>query len=154
MINVELKTTEPMSVVYVTMTGEYSQTPEAFGRVYGWAAQHGLQPAGMPMAVYLTMPGEGEALWEVWAPVAGEPAQIAPDESGCGVKRIPAQLVASTVHRGPYETVEPTYRELGTWVEVNGYAMAGPPAESYLNDPSQGPPEEYLTEILFPVIKV
>lgn len=156
MIEVTVKQTEPMSVAYASMQGAYAQIPAALGRVYGFAAQSGLIPTGMPHAVYYTAPDAGpesEALWEVWAPVAGEPAETAPDASGLGIKRVPAKLVASAMHKGPYETIEPTYRELAQWVADEGYAMAGPPEELYYSDPAVTPPEEYLTEILFPVRK-
>ena len=45
-------TTEPVTVAFITMHGPYAQTPEGLGRLYGWIGQHGLQPAGMPAAVY------------------------------------------------------------------------------------------------------
>lgn len=157
MIDVEIKTTEPETVAYLPMRGAYSQIPEAMGRLYGWVAQHGLQPGGMPTAVYYTSPDAGpesEAMWELQAPVVGDVAEQPPDEDGCGVKRLEPQLVASTMYRGPYEAIAPTYDELGRWIVANGYAPSGAPSESYLSDPQDTPPEEYLTEVRFPVAKV
>lgn len=154
MFDAEVKTTEPVTVAFITMRGSYSQLPEALGRVYGWIAQHGLQPVGMPGAVYFTDPSEGsedDAVWEVRAPVAGEPDEATADESGCGVKRIGAQKVVSVMYKGPYEEVAPTYEALAAWVAGNGMEMAGPPEEYYYSDPADTPPEDYLTEIRFPV---
>jgi effector-binding domain-containing protein len=156
MIEVDLKTIEPETVAYVAMRGPYTQVPEAMGVLYGWIAQHGLQPAGMPGAVYLTAPDdvpESEALWELQTAVAGSPAPAEPDESGCGVRLNPAMLVAYTMHRGPYENVAETYEKLDHWVAAEGYAMAGPPQEVYFSDPNEVPPEEYLTEVRFPIVK-
>ena len=156
MFEATIKQAEPKTVAVLPMHGSYEQIPEGYGRLYGWIAQHGMQPAGMPEAVYLTMPdptGESEALWELWAPVAGD-AEIAPDESGIGTRRVPATTVASTMHKGPYDTIEPTYDALAKWVTEQGYQMAGPPHEAYYSDPEEVPPEEYLTEISFPVAKV
>ncbi|MDZ4168264.1 MAG: GyrI-like domain-containing protein [Coriobacteriia bacterium] len=157
MIDVEIKTTEAVTVAYLPMRGAYAQMPEAMGRLYGWVAQHGMQPTGMPTAVYYTAPDEGpeaEALWELQAPIAGEVAEVQPDEDGCGVRRLESQLVASTVYRGPYEGIAPTYEELGRWIVANRYAPSGAPSESYLSDPQDTPPEEYLTEVRFPVAAV
>lgn len=147
-------TTEPMTVAFVEMSGSYSQTPEGFGLLYGWIAQHGLTPAGMPAAVYLTMPSEvpeSQARWELWAPVGGDPDESVPDAVGVGIRRVPATLAVSATHMGPYETVEPTYRAVWEFMAAEGYAPAGPPMERYLSDPAEVPPEKYLTEILIPV---
>lgn len=156
MIDVSVRQTEPMSVAFARMRGSYDQIPAAMGRVYGYAGQSGLIPTGAPHGVYLTPPGEGpesEAAWEVWAPVAGEPPESVPDGTGLGIKRVPGRLVASTMYRGPYEGLEATYHELMQWVMDEGYEMAGPPQEIYFSDPNDTPPEEYLTEIQFPVVK-
>jgi effector-binding domain-containing protein len=156
MIEVDLKTVESETVAYLGMEGSYAQIPEAMGRLYGWVAQHGLQPMGMPGAVYLTAPDEvpeSEALWELQAALAGSPSPAPPDESGCGVRLNPALTVAFAMHRGPYETVGATYEQLAHWIVAEGYQMAGPPQELYLSDPNEVPPEEYLTEIRFPVTK-
>ena len=156
MIEVVVKETEPMSVAFVQMRGAYAQMPGAMGRVYGFAGASGLQPAGMPHGVYFTAPGEGpesEWRWEVWAPVAGEPPESGPDESGLGVKRVPGQVVASTMYKGPYDGIASTYNELGQWIAAEGYDIVGPPMELYYSDPANTPPAEYLTEIQFPVAK-
>lgn len=155
MLEVDLKTTEAQTVAFIPMRGAYSQIPEAMGRLYGWIAQHGLRPAGMPSGVYFTDPAtvpEAEAAWEVRAPIAGEHADVAPDESGVGVKRLTPMLVAYGVFRGPYEEIAPAYAEIGAWITANGYQVAGPPWETYQSEPST-PPQDTLTEICFPVAR-
>jgi effector-binding domain-containing protein len=143
-----------MTVAYLPMRGPYSQIPEGYGLLYGWVAQHGLAPGGMPTAVYLTAPGtvpESEARWELWAPLEGEPAEREPDDSGVGVKRIPETTVVAGMHRGPYETIPSAYEALWAFVTASGYEPAGPPMERYYSDPKEVAPEEYLTEVLLPV---
>lgn len=155
-MEVEIRMTQPQTVAFVRMRGLYSQIPDAIKAVYMWAGMARLQPAGEPSAVYRTVPGEAdesEAEWEVHAPVAREPEPRPADERGFGVRRVEPMLVAASVHKGPYETIEATYRALQGWVVENGYRMVGPPEESYLSDPSDTPPEEYLTEVRFPVAK-
>lgn len=157
MIETTVKETAPMTVAFATMRGPYGQIPTAMGQVYGFAGQSGLVPIGAPHGVYLTPPNAGpetEALWEVWAPVAADPPEAGPDGAGLGVKRVPSKLVASTMYKGPYEAIELTYRELMQWVADEGYELAGPPEEIYYSDPANTPPEEYLTEIQFPIRKL
>jgi len=76
-----------------------------------------------------------------------------PDESGVGVKMTPALTVVSTIHKGPYDSVTPTYRTLWEWVEDNGYELSGAPMERYLNDPNDVGEDECLTEIIMPIEK-
>ena len=154
MFEAQVKHAEPETVAFLAMRGSYDQTPMGYGQLYGWVAQHGLEPTGPPCAVYLTPPGEvseGEPMWELWAPVA-ERADAPPDDTGIGVKHVPGHEVASTMHHGPYDEVEDAYRELIAWVGGHGYVLAGPPQEVYFSDPDEVPPEQYLTEIRFPVV--
>lgn len=146
-------TVEPTNVAVLRMTGACSQTPEGYGRLYGWIAAHGLQPAGMPAAVYLTMPGgkEEDALWELWAPIAGDAPETGPDEAGVSVRHVPAYEAVSVMHIGPYDSIPPTYQLAMGWIAAHGLAMSGPPMERYYSDPAEVPPEEYRTEVLLPV---
>ncbi|MCE5191205.1 MAG: GyrI-like domain-containing protein [Actinomycetia bacterium] len=156
MSNPELKTADAQSVAFLQMTGPYAQTPEGYGLLYGWISQHGLVPSGMPHAIYLTMPPETPeetAVWELWAPVLGNPPESEPDDDGIGVKHVAAMRVLSAMHHGPYDTVGPTYEELWAWIGANGYIVTGPPMEIYYSDPARVPPEEYLTEVQIPIAR-
>ena len=157
MIQAEVKHTGPLTVAFKVMKGSYSETPTGFQQLYEWVEHYGLQPAGMPQALYLTIPGEtpeGEAEWELWAPIAGGSGETGPDESGFGVKRLEPEALAAAVHKGPYEQVGTVYRELLEWIGDHGYQVVGPPREVYMTDPDEVPPEEYLTEVQMPVMKV
>lgn len=155
MQDAQIKTAGPLTVAYAVMHGPYSQMPEGYGRLYQWIEHYGLQPTGMPEAIYLTLPDvtpEDQAEYELWAPIAGGAGTTSPEEDGVGVKRIEAETVAATVHRGSYDDLPATYSELYRWVGEHGYQVVGPPREVYLSDPKTGP-EETLTEIQFPVTK-
>lgn len=153
-IAVEVHSTAPGCVAFIPMTGPYAQIPATFGRLYGWIARHGLTPGGMPIGVYFTDPalGEDTARWELRAPLAGDRSDAPVDEAGCGIKHVTSYLVASTIHRGPYEGIAQVYAELGAWIRANGYTSIGPPEEVYRSEPTT-PPDETVTEIRVPVAK-
>lgn len=155
MIDVQLKTTDPETVAFISMHGPYEQIPDAMGRLYGWVGQHGMQPVGMPAGVYLTDPaaGQADAIWELHTPLAGDLPDTPADESHCGIKHVYPQLMAFTMHCGPYEAIESTYGELTTWIATNGFEIVGPPEELYFSDPETTAPADYLTEIRIPVAK-
>ena len=153
MLDIQVKTSNPVVVAYLSMRGPYDQMPEAMGRLYGLAAQHGLQPVGMPAGVYLDDPqavDPQEARWELQVPVAGDPAETS-ESDGFGIKHVPAHLAASAVYRGPYDQIGPAYLELAGWIDANGHAVVGPPYELYLSDPNTTAPADNLTEIRFPI---
>lgn len=150
-------TVEPVSVAVLHVIGHYGQIPEGFGRLYRWVASHGLHPSGMPSAVYLRMPPEvtpGEAVWELWAPLAGDVPASEANGEGIEVRQVPGYRALSIIHVGPYENIQPTYEKAKQWLTDNGYEMAGAPMERYYSDAAEVPAEEYLTEILLPVRKI
>jgi AraC family transcriptional regulator len=151
-LDVQVKTSNPVVVAYLSMRGPYDQIPEAMGRLYSLVAQRGLQPDGMPAGVYLDDPqvvGPQDARWELQAPLAGDPAETS--EPGFGIKRVAPHLVASAMYRGSYDKIGPAYMELAQWIGANGYDVVGPSYELYLSDPETTAPEDYLTEIRFPI---
>ncbi len=147
----------PGPVAYLPMRGAYDQTPAGFSKLYEWIARHELKAKGAPTAIYFNIPSdasEADAIWELQVQLTGEVPESEPDESGIGVKRVEGMQVVTAVHKGPYDSVLPTYQALWAWIEDNGYELAGPPAERYLNGPDDvTSPREYLTEIIMPVSK-
>lgn len=153
MLNAQIKQTEPLEVAYLAMHGPYDQIPDGYERLYEWVEARGLRPAGMPEAVYLTVPNvasDKDAEWELWAPVMPARSTTAA-ESGLGVKHVAEETVASAIHKGPYDSLPATYDALVAWIGDNGYRIVGPPRELYLSDPDKVPIEETMTEVQFPV---
>ena len=62
-------------------------------------------------------------------------------------------LMAYALHKGPYDQLEGVYPAIMKWVEANGYALLPKMRELYLNNPCEVPPEELMTEVLWPVKK-
>lgn len=59
--------------------------------------------------------------------------------------------VATTVVTGALETIHTGYRQIGAWVEANGYRLAGRPRELTLQSPRAADGSDLITEIQFPV---
>jgi len=156
-VKAQLKMVEPMEVAFIAMTGPFTQIPDAMDRLYRWVQASSLTAAGMPHAVYYSMPGDdtedSPAVWELWAPVASSPIDTGPNEHGLGIKHVDSAVVASTVYTGPYDQIAPTYESLMAWITEQGYQVVGAPRELYFSDPVEVPPEEYVTEIQVPVDK-
>ncbi len=155
-VEVMVKQTKPMTVAFISVKGHFNQIPTAFGRLYSWITEKGYKPRGPAIAVYYDVPGQvpdDQLRWELRSQISEDIVAIGPDEQGLGVKRVGAVQVAATMHKGPYEEIEGTYRALMAWVAENGYEINGPPEELYFNDPAEMLPEELLTEIRIPISK-
>jgi DNA-binding transcriptional MerR regulator/effector-binding domain-containing protein len=63
--------------------------------------------------------------------------------------RLPAAVLAATLHHGRHDTVERAYRGLGRWVAAHGHDLAGPAEELYVVP--QGTDESLRTEVAWPV---
>lgn len=151
---VTVKETEPTTVAFLNMKGPYTQISESFSKLYDWIEQKGYQTSGPPMGIYFNSPSEvpdDELVWDLLIPIDGEVDPSQPDKQGLGVKRLKTIQVASTKHKGPYEEVWKTYERLAFWIKQNGYKIVGPAQEVYLTNPEETPPDELLTEVMFPI---
>jgi DNA-binding transcriptional MerR regulator len=80
---------------------------------------------------------------------------VLPDRSQLTMTELPGvDSLATVVRKGPKHQSHLAFGALGLWMEANGYAMAGPSREVFLELPFQRPEqEEIVMEIQFPVTK-
>lgn len=123
---------------------------EGFGTIMGVLGPQGGTPAGAPMVVYHDVIDEETAgTVEMCIPVAAEFEPSGPVE----FKELPGGKVASTIHKGAYAGIAPAYHAVSSWISANGYEPAAPPAEVYLNDPTEVTESEQLTEVIWGIKK-
>jgi len=145
----------PQQVLGIKKIGTYRLIPELLMKIYEFIDEKKLTIVGAPMFLcHETSPDavkeaneKGTAIVEVAWPVAG----TAKESGDIKVYTLPGGKMARTVHHGPYETCEPTYLKLFSWICEHHFQIAGPIREIYPNDPRQVNPEEIITEILVPV---
>ncbi len=56
------------------------------------------------------------------------------------------------IHRGPYQKLGDTYKEIIDWAEANDIELANYTRENYINDPTTVAKEDIETLILIPVV--
>jgi effector-binding domain-containing protein/DNA-binding transcriptional MerR regulator len=153
---VSLKETPAQTVLAITtpvdMTAVGAVFGPALGEICGSIAAGGLGFAGPPFTVYSEFDEEGQtATLQICVPV--ERAPEAPPTGRLELVDLPACTLAWTVHRGPYREVRPAYSALYGWMEERGHSPAGPPRETYLNDPGEVAESDLLTEVAWPVAR-
>ena len=80
----------------------------------------------------------------VAVPVAG---RLETNDPKMELKSLAGTKVLSVVHKGSYETLHMTYRDIFKHMMNSRLEIAGPIRELYLNDPTKMPAEELMTEI-------
>lgn len=146
------KMVEGVRVAYRECTGSYDRIPMYIAEVAEWVIGSGLQMTGRVYGTYYNSPedvSEDELVYEIGVSIAGE---AKPSEK-IKIKDIPAHRVLATLHEGPYTEVGPAIHALVDYATENGYEIAGPVTEVYLNSPLEVDESELLTEVHLPVRK-
>lgn len=114
---------------------------------------HSVRPTGPCLSLYHDDEYK-EIDWdiEVCEPIEAE----LPETENVQVRELPPiNMMASTVHHGPFATLDQAYEALMKWIDENGYQISGPAREVYLQSP-QNPGDQHdpstVTEIQFPIM--
>lgn len=120
-----------------------------YGAIAGSLAAQRTSPAGPPFARFHML---GESRFEV---EAGFPVSSPIEPTGdMRPAELPGGQVATTVHVGPYDQMEPAYQALASWVTDHGGELAGDAWEIYRSDPGAEPdPAAWRIEIVQPYRK-
>jgi effector-binding domain-containing protein len=119
-----------------------------FGALMMALGRRGTTPAGAPLIVYHdVIDEETDGAIEICVPVN----QAFPGDGDVYGRELEGGSMATTVHHGPYEQIGSAYHTLTGWISEHGHDVAGPPRETYLNDPRMVAPEELLTQVEFPI---
>lgn len=149
-IEVQLVETKPKNVLYkrlILSSDDYaSGYGHYFSKLYERIAMEKLSLLGQPMTIYHSPefnPAGNDTEFAI---------QIA--ESVQGTRDLPGSLCAKSVLKGPYSELTAVYANLMKWIENESYELISPPYEIYVTDPHQeNAPEDYVTEVYFPVKK-
>jgi len=151
-MEIKLKKIEPFQVATISHVGPYTEAGKLYEEIAKWLKQKQLKIAGPPFGWFYDNPEEVPAhklRSEVGFPFKGE----AKPEGKIKIKKIPSQEVLSTIHKGPYHEVGPSYATLFQYAHEKSYIPLGCPMEIYLNDPAKVPETDLLTEIQLPIKK-
>jgi len=149
-IQVQLVETKPMNILYkrqMMSSDDYaSGYGNYFSEIYQKIATEKLTLLGKPMAIYHSPefnPAGNDTEFAI--PIA---------EAVKGTRDLPGGLCAKSMLKGAYPELSSVYANLIEWTEKEGYELILPPYEIYITDPNQANvPENYVTEVYFPVKK-
>ncbi|MCX6566760.1 MAG: GyrI-like domain-containing protein [Candidatus Aminicenantes bacterium] len=150
--DVQIKDQMPFVYAYLECSGSFSQISGKIGEFMNAYFGQGLNPSEALFAIYFNTPGqvpEAELKWLIGMPVSADVTPAAPLQKG----EFKYPKVASCIHIGPYEKVGETYAKMMAYISQNGWNIAGPAMEWYLDNPMAVAPENLRTEVILPVEK-
>ncbi len=120
---------------------------EILPAVFEYAVKNGVAIVGQPFCRYLDWSPSGVTV------EAGLPIAAAHEGSGDIVSlEIPAGPALSTVHVGPYDTLDQAYAAVEAWVVEHARTTSAPAMEIYVTDPGEVPdPSQWQTEVVQPL---
>ncbi len=147
---------EPFSYAAVEVTGSYTQHGDAFMKLYTEAGKQGLPMTATPFGIYWNSPddtAEEDLKWEIGLPVSDDKKLEAP----IALKKWEYTTVIQQDFEGVIDgdEIKAAYYSMYEWIGANGYEMAGPMLERFLNTPSPDEKGEMIgkVQIIFPVQK-
>lgn len=151
MEDIEIVEMDGLNVIGTRARGAYGDTADLIPKVFQFAFENRLEISGPPIFLCHELSMEeveramrnNDADLEVALPVKGEVNETEEIKH----YSLPPVKVARTIHKGPYQKVGDTYNRLFAWMAENGKKVMGPYREYYLNDPSEVPENEILTEV-------
>ncbi len=144
-----VKTTEfrPQNICSLRQKMSVREFGKVFGELCGRMEKRRIKPSGPFLSVYHDEEFNHNCTdIEVGVIVA----------EGCGenIRRLDPGLCCFATHIGPYDDFTPCYTALAEWIEREGYTISGPPIELYVKGcDDEVRPDEYVTEIYFPIKK-
>ena len=145
-ITVELVETEPKNILFSRQKMSIDEYCKYFGKLFEIIAREKLTCLAPPIAIYHDQefnPASNDT--EIAIPIA---------ERVKGTRELPGGLCVKGVHKGSYSGLTSTYAKIVQWMDEEKYQLAAPPYEIYVTDPATTPsPDDYITEIYFPVKK-
>jgi effector-binding domain-containing protein len=158
--DVILKRVEPLLVASVRESlPHHSAVGALFGEVYEALGEH----VGEALGPHPERGGQTLVIWydqEYRADTVDGAAAFmlrcrVPERGRMRVHELPAATMAAAVHHGSYATIGAAHAAILTWIEANGYRIAGPDRELnlYHSTPIRLDDPSYVTEIQYPVEK-
>lgn len=149
-IQCEVKERSDMPVMSVRTRCPVAELKPTIGQNYARIATYlaglGKQPTYAPFVVYYNM-DMNDLDVEV-----GFPAEAGlPGEGEIQANTLPSGKALSAMYTGSYEKMAEAYAVIDHWAKEHNLKYTGVVYEFYHNDPAVTPPEQLITEIVFPL---
>ncbi len=119
---------------------------QSYAKIGTYLEKLGKQPVYAPFVVYYNMDMNDLDIEMGFPTEAGLPG-----EGEIQANALPAGKALTAMYTGSYEKMVEAYAVIENWAKEHGVQFAGVGYEFYHNDPAVTPPEQLITEIVFPL---
>ncbi len=154
-MNIQVNNLPAARIVMLRHTGSYDGIGDVFDKLWTWVSSHNV-PVQRTIGIYWDNPDEVPTEKLRSAACVEIPDSYQITDSG-GLSLILDQLApgdyATTRYVGPYENLGPVWGELTSYVEqtLRRAISENPAFEVYVNDPSDTPPSQLITDLFMPL---
>lgn len=150
--DVVVKQTQPLRIAeaVATAAGFGPLLGDVFARLYPTVIAHLTQAGARPgicIAWYEEPSDDGSVVVHAGFDIG---TQTVPERNEVRVVELPVIEVASVVHRGAMDGIEPVYESLVRWIDDSGYRLAGRSRELYHESHDEDPARN-VTELQMPI---
>jgi len=156
-MNAQVTQLSPIRVAMMRHTGPYDGLGPVFDKLWSWVELSGAETM-RTIGIYYDNPDftpaaqlRSAACFEVRGGYQMENNHGMP----VSIEEIPGGTYVTTRFVGPYEKLEPVWTELTNYIEGTlgrQISEVNPAFEIYVNDASETPPDELITELYMPVV--
>ena len=144
-IQVSITETQPKNILFLRQKMNVSDYGVYLGRLYEIIMKDKYKTIGAPLSIHHDKEFDPENYdIEIAVPVEDKTEKT---------RELSGGLCATVLYKGPYSNLTSVYTKLIQWIETEGYKITNAPYEIYLTNPGTTAPENYMTEIYFPVAK-
>lgn len=131
-----------------TMDNLQTYIEEMAGKVMAYLAEVGVEMVGAPYLKY-TMQGSDLSQFDIeWGMPVAKPV---PASGELYMTQTYAGKAIVALHQGPYSTLETAYSAIMAYEKEHSLENMGIFYDIYLNDPSQTPESQLLTQVVCPI---
>lgn len=144
-IDVKLVDVETKNILSLRQKMNVEDYGKYMGKLFEIITKEKLTPTGAPMSIYHD---------EEFNPLNTDIEIAIPvKEVVKGTRDMKIGLCAMATLKGPYSELVSIYAKISQWIDKEGYNLSNCPFEIYVTDPFKTKPENYITEVYFPIYK-
>ena len=119
----------------------------AYQKLLNYGQANTLNVAGAPLAITISHNATGDWEFDAAMPLDAKPQTAVADADGVKIGETYSGRVVKLTHKGPYNSMEPTYARIHAFTKANNLKEKPIAWEEYVSDPTETEDGELLTNI-------
>ncbi|MCE9522801.1 MAG: SRPBCC family protein [Alphaproteobacteria bacterium] len=119
----------------------------AYQKLLNYGMSNNINVAGAPLAITISHSAEGDWVFDAAMPLDAKPDATVAAADGVKMGETYAGRVVKLTHKGPYNTMGPTYERIHAYTKANNLKEKPISWEEYVSDPAETDELELLTNV-------